>query len=127
MERKTRFELATLALARRCSTTEPLPRFNEKNTKNFSPLRGSSPSDILHVLKLTHTLLETKGFLCRAKFLKEILLVRVEGLEQPLAPRVSVPLALLEFATCCFRIILLTLTGFKSFRHDFNFGAGRGT
>ena len=25
MERKTRFELATLALARRCSTTEPLP------------------------------------------------------------------------------------------------------
>ena len=113
LERKTRFELATLALARRCSTTEPLPRFNEKNTKNFSPSRGSSPSDILHVLKLTHTLLETKGFLgciveqksqistrlCRAKFLKEILLVRVEGLEQPLAPHVSVPLALLEFAT----------------------------
>ena len=26
MERKTRFELATLALARRCSTTELLPR-----------------------------------------------------------------------------------------------------
>ena len=26
MERKTRFELATLALARRCSTPEPLPR-----------------------------------------------------------------------------------------------------
>jgi hypothetical protein len=25
MERKTRFELATLSLARRCSTTEPLP------------------------------------------------------------------------------------------------------
>ena len=25
LERKTRFELATLALARRCSTTEPLP------------------------------------------------------------------------------------------------------
>ena len=25
MERKTRFELATLALARQCSTTEPLP------------------------------------------------------------------------------------------------------
>ena len=25
MERKTRFELATLALARRCSTPEPLP------------------------------------------------------------------------------------------------------
>ena len=25
MERKTRFELATLALARRCSTTEPFP------------------------------------------------------------------------------------------------------
>ena len=26
MERKTRFELATLALARRCSTPEPLPQ-----------------------------------------------------------------------------------------------------
>ena len=26
LERKTRFELATLALARRCSTTEPLPQ-----------------------------------------------------------------------------------------------------
>jgi hypothetical protein len=25
MERKTRFELATFSLARRCSTTEPLP------------------------------------------------------------------------------------------------------
>ena len=25
VERKTRFELATLSLARRCSTTEPLP------------------------------------------------------------------------------------------------------
>ena len=28
LERKTRFELATLALARRCSTPEPLPRVN---------------------------------------------------------------------------------------------------
>ena len=28
MERKTRFELAALALARRGSTTEPLPHFN---------------------------------------------------------------------------------------------------
>ena len=28
MERKTRFELATLSLARRCSTTEPLPLAN---------------------------------------------------------------------------------------------------
>ena len=27
-KRKTRFELATLALARRCSTTEPLPQFD---------------------------------------------------------------------------------------------------
>ena len=30
MERKTRFELATLALARRCSTPEPLPHILEK-------------------------------------------------------------------------------------------------
>ena len=29
LERKTRFELATLALARRCSTTEPLPHMVE--------------------------------------------------------------------------------------------------
>ena len=28
MERKTRFELATFSLARRCSTTEPLPHYN---------------------------------------------------------------------------------------------------
>ena len=28
LERKTRFELATLALARRCSTPEPLPHIN---------------------------------------------------------------------------------------------------
>jgi hypothetical protein len=31
MERKTRFELATLALARRCSTTELLPRLPPTN------------------------------------------------------------------------------------------------
>ena len=30
MERKTRFELATLALARRCSTPEPLPHIPPK-------------------------------------------------------------------------------------------------
>ena len=30
LERKTRFELATLALARRCSTTEPLPHALKK-------------------------------------------------------------------------------------------------
>ena len=30
LERKTRFELATLALARRCSTPEPLPHILEK-------------------------------------------------------------------------------------------------
>ena len=28
VERKTRFELATFSLARRCSTTEPLPHYN---------------------------------------------------------------------------------------------------
>ena len=35
VERKTRFELATLSLARRCSTTEPLPlvpRFKAKTS-----------------------------------------------------------------------------------------------
>ena len=33
LERKTRFELATLALARRCSTTEPLPQVTFLVTK----------------------------------------------------------------------------------------------
>jgi hypothetical protein len=32
MERETRFELATLALARRCSTTELLPHNNFEYT-----------------------------------------------------------------------------------------------
>ena len=41
MERKTRFELATLALARRCSTTEPFPQMVpragiEPATRRFS-------------------------------------------------------------------------------------------
>ena len=41
MERKTRFELATLALARRCSTTEPFPHMVpragiEPATRRFS-------------------------------------------------------------------------------------------
>ena len=31
LKRKTRFELATLALARRCSTTEPLPQFGGRD------------------------------------------------------------------------------------------------
>ena len=38
MERKTRFELATLALARRCSTTEPLPQMVEES--GFEPLKA---------------------------------------------------------------------------------------
>ena len=38
MERKTRFELATLALARRCSTTEPLPQMVEET--GFEPVKA---------------------------------------------------------------------------------------
>ena len=44
LERKTRFELATLALARRCSTTEPLAHNGAQNRNRtsdtwiFSPL-----------------------------------------------------------------------------------------
>gem|GEM_PF-4441972 len=47
MERETRFELATLSLARRCSTTEPLPQLHfasaeaqnrTGDTRIFSPL-----------------------------------------------------------------------------------------
>jgi hypothetical protein len=45
MERKTRFELVTLSLARRCSTAEPLPLASGAEAQNrtgdtriFSPL-----------------------------------------------------------------------------------------
>ena len=37
LERKTRFELATLALARRCSTPEPLPQVLVEES-GFEPL-----------------------------------------------------------------------------------------
>ena len=37
LERKTRFELATLSLARRCSTTEPLPLFSGLAARCRSP------------------------------------------------------------------------------------------
>ena len=39
-KRKTRFELATLALARRCSTTEPLPHMR---VKGLEPPRRKTP------------------------------------------------------------------------------------
>jgi hypothetical protein len=39
MERKTRFELATLALARRCSTTELLPRSAADNGNDVGTQR----------------------------------------------------------------------------------------
>src|ERR1017187_5803386 len=38
MERETRFELATLALARRCSTTELLPQSHDQGGCNLKPL-----------------------------------------------------------------------------------------
>ena len=46
MERKTRFELATLALARRCSTAELLPQLRARGrpflrASRDSPLRGN--------------------------------------------------------------------------------------
>ena len=40
MERKTRFELATLALARRCSTPEPLPHINLVEEDGFEPSKA---------------------------------------------------------------------------------------
>ena len=42
LERKTRFELATLALARRCSTTEPLPLMVVPKGGIEPPTRGFS-------------------------------------------------------------------------------------
>ena len=47
LERKTRFELATLALARRCSTTEPLPQMwwweKDSNLRRLSQRIYSPP------------------------------------------------------------------------------------
>ena len=40
MERKTRFELATLALARRCSTPEPLPHVELVEGDGFEPSKA---------------------------------------------------------------------------------------
>ena len=40
MERKTRFELATLALARRCSTPEPLPLIILVEGDGFEPSKA---------------------------------------------------------------------------------------
>ncbi len=61
LERKTRFELATLALARRCSTTEPLPhigggrwiRTTESSANGFTvrPLWPLGNSSILELAK----------------------------------------------------------------------------
>ncbi len=40
LERKTRFELATLALARRCSTPEPLPHIILVEGDGFEPSKA---------------------------------------------------------------------------------------
>ena len=40
LERKTRFELATLALARRCSTPEPLPHIELVEGDGFEPSKA---------------------------------------------------------------------------------------
>ena len=49
MERKTRFELATLALARRCSTTEPFPQLtNMMEEDGFEPSKAV-PTDLQSV------------------------------------------------------------------------------
>ena len=40
LERKTRFELATLALARRCSTPEPLPHVELVEGDGFEPSKA---------------------------------------------------------------------------------------
>ena len=48
MERKTRFELATLALARRCSTSEPLPHITLMEEIGFEPMKAE-PTDLQSV------------------------------------------------------------------------------
>ena len=51
MERKTRFELATLALARRCSTPEPLPHLSNRQRPTFP---GSFPPSIIGAKELNY-------------------------------------------------------------------------
>ena len=49
LERKTRFELATLALARRCSTTEPLPHWcpePESNQRHADFQSAALPTEL---------------------------------------------------------------------------------
>ena len=59
MERKTRFELATLALARRCSTTEPLPQISwcpeaESNHRHEDFQSSALPTELSgHVIFLS--------------------------------------------------------------------------
>jgi hypothetical protein len=43
LERETRFELATLALARRCSTTELLPLFKDIDSNYWGLLVKAAP------------------------------------------------------------------------------------
>ena len=51
MERETRFELATLALARRCSTTELLPQSLPQYTNHSKPGQDDFPICTLHALR----------------------------------------------------------------------------
>ena len=69
MERKTGFEPATLALARRCSTTEPLPlehgaagQNRTGDTRIFSPLlyQLSYRGKPIFATKLSFTIYNTK-------------------------------------------------------------------
>ena len=88
MERKTRFELATLALARRCSTPEPLPhiigrgrwiRTTESSANGFTvrplwPLGNPS-------IKVAWTLYQM--FYQMSSTFLTFLLELVEGIEPP--------------------------------------------
>ena len=57
LERKTRFELATLALARRCSTTEPLPHIKlgclepESNQRHEDFQSSALPTELSRLKK----------------------------------------------------------------------------
>ena len=89
MERKTRFELATLALARRCSTPEPLPHKILVEGGGFEPPKAQLTD--LQSAPFGHSGIPRNNLLCY--YIRYFLIVKhffiyflmelVEGIEPP--------------------------------------------
>ena len=69
LERKTRFELATLALARRCSTPEPLPHVELVEGDGFEPSKAQLTD--LQSAPFGHSGIPRKSLLCYLIILHE--------------------------------------------------------